>query len=141
MMIAHQGDPIGGIFISYSHANKPFVEKLHEALEEQGYSVWRDEKDLVAGPSELQVFEAIRAFEVVLLVLSGDSVESDWVEQELKAAHRKEKDQKRPILCPVTLDGAWKEKLKQTGSRVLWRKVKEKNVLSLEVDPGSWTVV
>ena len=132
MMIKRQGDPIGGIFISYSHANKAFVEKLHAALEEKGYSVWRDAHDLVAGPLERQVFDAIRAHEVALLVLSDDSVNSDWVEQELKAAHKKEKAQNRPILCPITLDNAWVKKVEEEENSVLWNQITKKNIINFK---------
>ena len=128
------GPPIGGVFISYSHENMEFVEKLHKQLDEKEYSVWRDVHGLVAGPMERQVFDAIRAHDVVLLVLSEASVNSDWVELELEKAVAKEKEQGRPVLCPVALDDSWKAKLKQSGSQVLWRKVKEKNVLDFSSD-------
>ena len=145
MMIKRQGDPIekiyipesitnkvGGIFISYCHDDKAFVEKLHAALEEKGYSIWRDDHELVSGPLERQLIDAIRAHDVVLLVLSKKSIDSQWVELELEEALDMEKDLKRDILCPITLDDAWVSKLKETGSRVLWRKIKKKNILSFE---------
>lgn len=128
------GNPVGGVFISYSHADTEFVEALHAALDEEEYSVWRDVHDLVAGPLERQVFSAIRINDVVLLVLSENSVNSDWIEAELEAARDKEKKEGRPVLCPITLDDAWKAKLKEEGQKVLWRKVKEKVVL----DFGGW---
>ena len=42
---------------------------------------------MVAGPIEEQVERAIQVNRIVLLVLSKDSVESDWVEWEVKKAH------------------------------------------------------
>ena len=128
------GNPVGGVFISYSHADSEFVERLHAALDEEKYSVWRDAHDLVAGPLERQVFDAIRINDVVLLVLSEHSVKSDWIEAELEAACDKEKSEGRPVLCPITLDDAWEAKLKEENQKVLWRKVKEKVVL----DFGGW---
>lgn len=128
------GPPIGGVFISYSHENMEFAEQLDTKLNEKEYSVWRDEHSLVAGPLERQIFDAIRAHDVVLLVLSEASVNSDWVELELEKAVAKEKEEGREVLCPVALDDSWKDKLKQSGSQVLWRKVKEKNVLDFSGD-------
>lgn len=123
------GNPVGGIFISYSHADTEFVEGLHAALGEKEYSVWRDVHDLVAGPLERQIFEAIRINAVVLLVLSEDSVRSDWVEGELARARDKERSEGRPVLCPIALDPDWEAKLPDDADTVLWRTVKKKAVL------------
>ena len=116
---------VGGVFISYSHDDATFVDKIREKLGEKGVPVWLDRHDLVAGPLQEQVDRALRLNDVVLLVLSESSVESDWVEHELKTALKKEKEQKRSVLCPVTLDVAWKEKMND----VLWGQVEKKNVL------------
>ena len=62
----------------------------------------------------------------MLLVLSDSSIKSDWVEAELEWTLRKEKDEKRNVLCPVALDDSWKGKVEDD---VLWRQVKKKNVL------------
>ena len=41
-------------------------------------------------------------------MLSEESVESDWVEWEVRKARELEKKEKRDVLCPVALDDAWK---------------------------------
>jgi hypothetical protein len=120
---------IGGFFISYSHADSRFVDKLQKALYDEGANVWRDVHHAVAGPLERQVFDAIRFNDVVLLVLSESSIKSDWVEAELEKALQREKKEGRDILLPVALDDAWKAKAEQVGSTVLWRQIKRKNIL------------
>jgi len=79
--------------------------------EKEGVSVWLDHHDLIAGPLQEQIDRAIRLQDVVLLVLSEASVESDWVEHELEVAREKEKTEKRDVLCPVALDETWKAKM------------------------------
>ncbi len=116
---------VGGVFISYSHDDASFVDKIRDKLGEKGVPVWLDRHDLVAGPLQEQVDRALRLNDAVLLVLSKSSVESDWVEYELETAIKKEKEQKRPILCPVAIDASWEDKM----GDVLWRQVKKKNVL------------
>ena len=116
---------IGGVFISYSHDDTGFVDKMHGRLEKEGAPVWLDRHDMVAGDLQKQVSRAIRLNDVVLLVLSESSVDSDWVEHELEMARKKEKDEGRDVLCPVALDGSWKAKMDD----VLWRQVMKKNVL------------
>ncbi len=122
---------LGGAFISYSHQDSEFVEKVYERFQREGANVWLDRHDMVAGPMQKQVFDAIRMNDIVLLVLSESSINSDWVENELEMARRKEKEQKRDVLCPVALDACWKEKVQDLRSddRHLWRTLTKKNIL------------
>jgi len=95
------------VFISYSHRDAAFVEKL-EALDTKRIRYWRDVHDLKAGRMERQIERAIRVNPLVLLVLSERSVESDWVEWEVSKARELEKEEKRDVLCPIALDDSWK---------------------------------
>ncbi len=122
--------PIGGVFISYSHADKKFVIDIEERLKKEGARVWRDEHDLKAGDLNKQVWKGLRAQDVVLLVLSKKSTESDWVESELEMARMLEKKEKRDILCPIALDKSWEDKCEAGGAdRQLWRTLKKKAIL------------
>jgi uncharacterized protein YjbI with pentapeptide repeats len=96
------------VFISYSHADAPFVEALEKRFDAKGIRYWRDVHDMTAGPLEQQIDRAIRLHPVVLLVLSERSVDSDWVQWEASRARQLEKSEERPVLCPVALDDAWK---------------------------------
>jgi hypothetical protein len=122
---------IGGIFISYSRADSEFVDKLYKELKESGASVWLDRHDLLAGPLEKQIGRALRIQDIVIVVLSKNSIDSDWVENELDMARKKEKDEGRDVLCPIALDDSWKIKVE---GNVLWRQLKKKNIL----DFSSW---
>ena len=117
---------LGGIFISYSRDDCKFVDKIYKRLQDDGANVWLDRHDMLAGDLQRQVGRAIRLNDIVLLVLSESSVESDWVEHELEQARQKEKEEGRDVLCPVALDDAWEEK---TTGDVLWRQLKKKNIL------------
>ncbi|NLX94725.1 MAG: toll/interleukin-1 receptor domain-containing protein [Rhodopirellula sp.] len=121
---------IGGVFISYSHDDAVFVDKVYQRLQYEGVSVWLDRHDMVARPLQEQVIEAIRLRDMVLLVLSEASVNSDWVENELDIAHDKEKKEKRDVLCPIALDECWKAKLDHGAPhQKLWRTLIHKNIL------------
>lgn len=130
---------VNGCFISYSHQDAAFVDKLRDRLMAEGVNVWLDRHDLVAGPIQDQVWRAIQVQHVVILVLSEDSCKSDWVENELDMARKKEKAEDRHVLCPVAVDDAWKAKTgDMTGlgaeSRALWRTLPGK----LVVDFSGW---
>jgi hypothetical protein len=105
---AHRPIQICPLFISYSHADADFVDALETALIAKGVRFWRDIHDATAGRLERQVDLAIRHNPTVLLILSAASVSSDWVEHEARLARRLELETGRDVLCPVSLDDAWK---------------------------------
>ncbi|MCA9470285.1 MAG: toll/interleukin-1 receptor domain-containing protein [Nitrospira sp.] len=98
----------GSVFISYSHQDKLFVDKLGQHFNQLGIRFWRDIHDATAGPLEPQVDRAIRHNPTVLLILSKASTTSDWVEHEVQKARTLEKETGRYVLCPITLDETWK---------------------------------
>jgi uncharacterized protein YjbI with pentapeptide repeats len=118
---------LGGVFISYSHKDERFAELLRKELLGANISTWRDVNDLVAGPLEQQVFDQIRISDAVVVVLSENSCESDWVTAEIEKARKREKEEDRQILCPIALDATWKSKVERSVS---WRPLKDKNVIS-----------
>jgi uncharacterized protein YjbI with pentapeptide repeats len=106
---ATQALQISPLFISYSHADSQFVDKLGGCLDEKGIRYWRDIHDMKAGRIEKQIDRAIRQNPTVLLILSKNSLSSDWVEHEARSARALEKDLGRDVLCPVALDDSWKD--------------------------------
>jgi hypothetical protein len=115
------------LFISYSHADSVFLEHMERHLNERGIRFWRDKHDAPAGPLENIILRAIRHNPTVLLVLSENSVKSDWVEYEAQTARELEKELGRHVLCPVALDESWKT---CKWSAVLRNQIKKYNVLN-----------
>jgi hypothetical protein len=105
---ASQAIQISPLFISYSHADDEFVDKLEGQLNKKGIRFWRDIHDLKSGRVETQIDRAIRQNPTVLFVLSEHSLGSDWVEHEVRTARELEKEMERDVLCPVALDDSWK---------------------------------
>jgi len=99
---------ISSLFISYSHANSDFVNKLEARLNKQGIRFWRDIHDATSGRLEKQIDRAIRHNPTVLVILSEHSTSSDWVEHEVRLARKLEKELGRDVLCPIALDNSWK---------------------------------
>jgi uncharacterized protein YjbI with pentapeptide repeats len=100
------------VFISYSHADKSFARQLHERLKGRGIRCWLDEHQLLPGdPVYESIYQGIRLWDKVLLCCSESSLNSWWVDNELKTALEKEqrilKDEKRRVwaVIPLDLDG------------------------------------
>ena len=62
---------------------------------------------------------------MVLLILSKNSINSEYVEHEVKRAQRRETEGKRNILCPIALDDTWKSKMEDIN----WEHLGENNIL------------
>ena len=123
---ATQAIQISPLFISYSHSDSAFVDKLETYLNAKGIRFWRDIHDMKSGRMEKQINRAIRQNPTVLLILSETSIKSDWVEHEVRTARDLEKEVGRDILCPVALDDSWKS---SPWPKRLMEQVMEYNIL------------
>ena len=91
-----------GVFISHSHQDKEFVERLAHDLQFYGIRVWIDDAELGVGDSLIQkVADAIEACEYLVVVLSPHSVGSAWVEKELQIAMTQEIKGRRVVVLPL----------------------------------------
>jgi len=123
---ATQAIQISPLFISYSHEDAPFVDKLETYLNNKGIRFWRDIHDMKSGRMEKQIDRAIRQNPTVLLILSENSIKSDWVEHEVRTARDLEKEAGHDVLCPVALDDSWKS---SPWPKRLMEQVMEYNIL------------
>jgi len=91
-------------FISYSTKNQDFAERLHGKMRDKGLRVWFAPEDIQGGKKlHEQIDEAIRVYDKLLLVLSPESMSSEWVKTEIRKARRAEIKEKRRKLFPIRL--------------------------------------
>lgn len=94
-------------FISYSSKDEEFAELLHRDLQAKFVRCWFAPEDLKIGDKfRVKIDEAVRIYDKLLLVLSENSIESPWVEEEVEAALEKERHHQKRVLFPVRLDDA-----------------------------------
>lgn len=91
-------------FVSYSHKDERFVTKFVAHLRKSGVRVWFAAEDLQAGKKiHEEVASAISTFDRLLVVLSANSMASQWVKDEIRRARRREVAEQRRVLFPVSL--------------------------------------
>jgi hypothetical protein len=92
----------GQIFISYSSADRQYVDRLAGFLRSHGLTVWYD-PDIRPGAGYVHVIEeALTASAAVLLVMTKAAKASQWVQAESEAARAHHK----PVIPILLEDGA-----------------------------------
>jgi len=91
-------------FISYSTKDQEFADKLYADLQNKGVRCWFAPHDIHGGRKiHEQLDEAIRVHDKLLLILSDDSMNSDWVGTEIAQAREREAREKKQMLFPISL--------------------------------------
>ena len=91
-------------FISYSTKDEEFAQRLHVRMRQAGLRVWFAPEDMKGGDYFFEQIErAIQLHDRLLLVLSEDSIQSKWVEREIRKARKVERAEKRRKLFPIRL--------------------------------------
>lgn len=92
------------IFISYSRKDIDFARKLAGDLEKAGYDVWWDITDLHGGDDWVRTLPAaIADSKYMIVVLTPNSVESEWVRKEYTQALNLRKKIIPIMLVPATV--------------------------------------
>lgn len=75
-------------FLSYAHEDKDFAERIAIELQKAGIDIWIDRWEIKAGDSLIQkiFIEGLSKCDIFLILLSGASVRSKWVREELDSA-------------------------------------------------------
>jgi hypothetical protein len=94
---------MGYIFISYSHKDKDYVHKLQTKIETEGFEVWIDGRIDYGEKWPKVIQEQLDGCDAFIVVISENSYESEWVQNEVTRAKRKMKP-----FFPLLLSGdAW----------------------------------
>ncbi|MBZ5525949.1 MAG: toll/interleukin-1 receptor domain-containing protein [Acidobacteriia bacterium] len=97
-------------FISYSSKDQEFADRLYADLQAKGVRCWFAPHDMKPGQKlHEQIDAAIRVHEKLLLVLSPQSINSDWVQTEIAKARKREKNEGPRMLFPIRLGISFRE--------------------------------
>ncbi|KAF6628806.1 toll/interleukin-1 receptor domain-containing protein [Paenibacillus sp. EKM208P] len=93
------------VFLSHSSNDKPFVRKLSDRLNRDGFQSWIDEMEIKVGFSISNSIESgIITSGYFVIVLTPDAISSEWVRRELDIATLREIRQKDIFILPVLLE-------------------------------------
>jgi uncharacterized protein YjbI with pentapeptide repeats len=96
-------------FISYTEKNEEFALKLYEDLQANGVRCWLATEKLKKRDRNHTIIDsAVKLHDKVILILSEDSLEKDWAENEFNYAIEKESRRGLTTLVPIILDDAVK---------------------------------
>jgi uncharacterized protein YjbI with pentapeptide repeats len=91
-------------FISHSHKDEEFARRLYSRLRESHIRVWFAPEDVKGGQKlHEQIDRAIQIHDKILIVLSQNSLQSQWVMTEIREARDDEVRDKRRKLFPIRL--------------------------------------
>jgi hypothetical protein len=91
-------------FISYSSKDEEFAKRLHSKMREHELRVWFSPEDMRGGKKvREQIDIAIQVHDKLLLILSPNSMGSDWVKTEISRAREAERKEQRRKLFPIRL--------------------------------------
>ncbi|MCA9915032.1 MAG: TIR domain-containing protein, partial [Anaerolineae bacterium] len=90
-------------FVSYSRRDKAWVERFAADLRRMPISIWFDERLRVGKDWEEQLATAIQSLDAFLLVISPDSMQSEFVRWEIKQAQQANKPIYPILLRPADI--------------------------------------
>ena len=119
-------------FISHSSQDEAFAQRLHADFQQKGVRCWFAPEDMKIGDKiRLAIDQSIRIHDKLLIILSENSLNSEWVESEVERAFEEERKRKQTVLFPVRLDEAvmetnqpWAAEIRRTrhiGDFSRWR--------------------
>lgn len=105
LLIEIEKSKLKSIFLCHSSKDKNFARELATDLTLLGTKVWLDEAELEIGDSMIEkIQEAIHDCDYLGVLLSKNSVKSQWVKKELEIALNEEIQLKRVKALPLLLD-------------------------------------
>ncbi|SKA99840.1 Uncharacterized protein YjbI, contains pentapeptide repeats [Prosthecobacter debontii] len=101
---AEEGIQFYSCFISYNSKDEAFATRLHARLQQDHVRVWYAPHDIQGGKKlHEQIDEAIKIHDKLLILLSPNSLKSEWVMTELRKARKAERKTGQRKLFPIGL--------------------------------------
>lgn len=95
------------VFLSYSHGDQSFAQKLAHDLKNQGVEVWLDSEKIDVGDDLVKkIDEGIKNSAYFILILSENYLQSKWVTKEINIMERLEQTDSISKIIPILIDNS-----------------------------------
>jgi hypothetical protein len=96
--------PVKKVFLCHSSSDKLFVDRLASDLEKVNIGVWYDKWEIKVGDSLIEkIQDGLDKNDYLTVILSPESVISEWVKRELNSALMREIKEKKIVVLPCLL--------------------------------------
>jgi hypothetical protein len=99
-VILSREDAGSHIFISYSRSDAGYAKRLAGGLEHEGFAVWNDNRISLGTSWPRVIQEQLDQSSAVIVLMTPRAYQSEWVQNELSRAKRKQK-----AIFPLLLEG------------------------------------
>jgi len=94
-------------FLSHSSKDGEFTRRLYNDLQGRNIRTWYAPEELKIGDRfRSRIDESIRIHDKLVLILSANSIASDWVQTEVERALERERKEGKDVLFPIAIDDA-----------------------------------
>jgi len=94
-------------FLSHSSKDGEFTRRLYNDLQGRNIRTWYAPEELKIGDRfRSRIDESIRLQDKLVVILSENSINSDWVQTEVERALERERKEGKDILFPIAIDDA-----------------------------------
>jgi len=101
------------IFISYSSKDEQKVKAIKKLMPESEVNIWIDHHELKGGSILWSnIKKGIDSSDIYFLFVSQNSIDSDWVQKEIKWAIEREEKLRYEFIVPIVLESEAWDKLK-----------------------------
>ena len=97
---SHASEKAVTLFLSYARDDEAHARRLASALKQSGYTIWWDALIQGGAAYSRSIAEALETADVVIVLWSARSIESDWVRDEAGQGRERHR------LVPLSIDGS-----------------------------------
>jgi uncharacterized protein YjbI with pentapeptide repeats len=110
-------------FISYNYKDDDFAKRIYDDLQNIGVRCWFAPEDMKIGDRiRPRIDQEIRLRDKLMVIISENSIVSEWIGDEVEAALEEEKASDRTILFPIRLDDAVMESRSDWAAKIKRRR-------------------
>jgi hypothetical protein len=117
------------VFVSYAGRDKELALLIAKIFTENNIDVWMDDFNIKVGDTIVSKIESgIKESDYFIVIISKNSIKSEWVKQEIELAYITNQDRNKPRIIPIVLENVPSKDVPKLINELLWSRVSEENI-------------